>query len=65
MKSIAEIGAKLVKSAENEDYMTVLVKKSNGNYMVLTKEHGKAEYNSFARSFKDLEKAERHFEKLA
>lgn len=65
MKSIKEIGAKFIEGAQNEDYTTVLVRKTNGNYMVLTKGNGKSEYNSFARSFRTLEEAKKHFDNLA
>lgn len=44
---------------------TVLCRKLNGNYTVLTRNSHKCPFNSFARSFKTLEQAKRHFEKLA
>lgn len=64
MKNIKEMNAKEIKVATNEEYTTVLVQKENGNYAVLTKKNGAIHYNSFYRSFKTLEKAEKHFEML-
>lgn len=64
MKSTREKNMKVLKTAVNDEYMTVLVRKENGNFAVLTKNNGAVEYNSFFRSFKDREKAEKHFELL-
>ena len=64
MKTTLEKNMKVLKTAVNDEYMTVLVRKENGNFAVLTKNNGAVEYNSFFRSFKDREKAERHFELL-
>lgn len=44
---------------------TVLCEKPNGNYTVLTRDSHNVPYNSFARSFKTLEQAKRHFERVA
>lgn len=44
---------------------TVLCQKTNGNYIVLTRCSHNEPYNSFARSFKNLERAKRHFELLS
>ena len=44
---------------------TVLCEKPNGNYTVLTRDSHNVPYNSFARSFKTLAQAKRHFEKVA
>lgn len=65
MRTTKEKNMKVLKTAVNEDYMTVLVKKENGNYAVLTKNNGNVEYNSLYRSFKTIEQAEKQFEKLA
>lgn len=64
MKSTREKNMKVIETAVNDEYMTVLVRKENGNYAVLTKNNGAAEYNSFFRSFKEREKAQKHFELL-
>ena len=64
MKSTREKNMKVLKTAVNDEYMTVLVRKENGNFAVLIKNNGAVEYNSFFRSFKDREKAEKHFELL-
>lgn len=60
-----EMNMKVIKVARNEDYMTVLAKKENGNYAVLTKNHGKSEYNSLYRSFKEIDQAMKWFIGLA
>lgn len=60
-----EVKGNLIKAISGEDYTTCLIKKENGNYAVLTRDNDKDEYNSFFRSFKDLEKAEKHYNMLA
>ena len=50
MKSTREKNMKVIETAVNDEYMTVLVRKENGNYAVLTKNNGATEYNSFFRS---------------
>ena len=64
MKSTKEKNMKDIETAVNDEYMTVLVRKENGNYAVLTKNNGAVEYNSLFRSFKEREKAQKHFELL-
>ena len=64
MVSTLEKNMKVLKTAVNDEYMTVLVRKENGNYSVLIKQNGRREYDSFYRSFKEREKAEKHFDML-
>ena len=55
---------KVLRSARNEDYMVFLVRLENGSYAVPTKDIGAFEFNSFFRSFKTIESAEKHFNML-
>ena len=61
MVSTLEKNMKVLKTAVNDEYMTVLVRKENGNYAVLIKQNGRREYDSFYRSFKEREKSRKTF----
>lgn len=63
--STKEVKGNLIKAITGEDYTTCLIEKENGNYAVLTRDNDKNEYDSFFRSFKDLERAEKHYNMLA